>query len=328
MLRQSERDLAAFAQFSESLTGFIQGKAKQKNEEEYQLGLAEVIDGSVAPTPAQADQYQASATLLQDAASADNQVSNQLSNQGQLAAGEQFKAQSQAISGWRSYGRAVGSAKQVATNAQSFFLTWMENSKDKVVPTEDGRMISPAEAKSPAEIQAALAVGQQTLIKQSNIRNINPVIIAEHLAPTIQAVKGQMFANKLSSEVRKAKETAVSDITGVVRSEFSNPDLGIDGMAESFQRNVKAFEIEGGLSRGAASDTVIQEALDSIATLPEEQATMMLEKLSQVRKIANDPKSLSLGSAYANMFGKALDTIEGRVEAEEAKNERKLGKQA
>ena len=328
MLRQSERDLNAFAQFSESLTGFLQDKAKKKNEEEYQLGLAEVLDGTVAPTPTQTDQYQASATLLQDAASADNQVSNQLSNQGQLAAGEQFKAQSQAISGWRSYGRAVGSAKQVATNAQSFFLTWMENSKDKVVPTPDGRMISPAEAKSPDEIQAALAVGQQTLIKQSNIRNINPVIIAEHLAPTIQAVKGQMFANKLSSEVRKAKETAVSDITGVVRSEFSNPDLGIDGMAESFQRNVRAFEIEGGLSRGAASDTVIQEALDSIATLPEEQATMMLEKLSQVRKIANDPNSLSLGSAYANMFGKTLDTIEGRVEAEEAKQERKLGKQA
>lgn len=328
MLRQSERDLNAFAQFSESLTGFLQDKAKKKNEEEYQLGLAEVLDGTVTPTPTQTDQYQASATLLQDAASADNQVSNELSNQGQLAAGQQFKAQSQAISGWRSYGRAVGSAKQVATNAQSFFLTWMENSKDKVVPTPDGRMISPAEAKSPDEIQAALAVGQQTLIKQSNIRNINPVIIAEHLAPTIQAVKGQMFANKLSSEVRKAKETAVSDITGVVRSEFSNPDLDIEGMAESFQRNVRAFEIEGGLSRGAASDTVIQEALDSIATLPEEQATMMLEKLSQVRKIANDPNSLSLGSAYANMFGKTLDTIEGRVEAEEAKQERKLGKQA
>jgi len=328
MLRQSEKDLNAFAQFSESLTGFLQDKAKKKNEEEYQLGLAEVIDGTVTPTPTQADQYQASATLLQDAATADNQVSKELTNNGQLAAGEQFKAQSPAISGWRAYGRAVGSAKQVATNAQSFFLAWMENSKDKVVPTEDGRMISPAEAKSPAEIQAALAVGQQTLIKQSNIRNINPVIIAEHLAPTIQAVKGQMFANKLSSEVRKAKETAVSDITGVVRSEFSNPDLDIDGMAESFQRNVKAFEIEGGLSRGAASDTVIQEALDSIVTLPEEQATLMLEKLSQVKKIANDPNSLSLGSAYANMFSKALDTIEGRVEAEEAKNERKLGKQA
>ena len=328
MLRQSERDLNAFAQFSESLTGFLQGKAKQKNEEEYQLGLAEVIDGTVAPTPAQADQYQASATLLQDAASADNQVSNQLSNQGQLAAGEQFKAQSQAISGWRSYGRAVGSAKQVATNAQSFFLTWMENSKDKVVPTPDGRMISPAEAKSPDEIQAALAVGQQTLIKQSNIRNINPVIIAEHLAPTIQAVKGQMFANKLSSEVRKAKETAVSDITGVISSEFSNPELGVNGMSESFQRNVEAFVIEGGLSRGEASDKTMEIIEGAVTTLPEEQAKLMLEQLGQVRKIANDPNSLTLLSAYPKVFARALDTIEGRVEAEEAKQERKLGKQA
>ena len=328
MLRQSERDLNAFAQFSESLTGFLQDKAKQKNEEEYQLGLAEVLDGTVTPTPTQTDQYQASATLLQDAASADNQVSNQLSNQGQLAAGQQFKAQSQAISGWRSYGRAVGSAKQVATNAQSFFLTWMENSKDKVVPTPDGRMISPAEAKSPDEIQAALAVGQQTLIKQSNIRNINPVIIAEHLAPTIQAVKGQMFANKLSSEVRKAKETAVSDITGVISSEFSNPDLGVPGMSESFQRNVEAFVIEGGLGRGEASDKAMEIAAAAIATLPEDVSKPMLEQLGQVRKIANDPNSLTLLSAYPTLFAKTLDTIEGRVEAEEAKQERKLGKQA
>lgn len=327
MLRQSERDLTAFAQFSESLTGFLQDKAKQKNEEEYQLGLAEVIDGTVAPTPIQTDQYQASATLLQDAASADNQVSNQLSNQGQLAVGEQFKAQSPAISGWRAYGRAVGSAKQVATNAQSFFLMW-ENSKEKVVPLPDGRMISPAEARSPDEILASLAVGQQTLIKQSNIRNINPVIIAEHLAPTIQAVKAQMFANKLSSEVRKAKETAVSDITGVISSEFSNPDLGVNGMSESFQRNVKAFEIEGGLSRGEASDKAMEIAAAAIATLPEDVSKPMLEQLGQVRKIANDPNSLTLLSAYPTLFAKTLDTIEGRVEAEEAKQERKLGKQA
>ena len=327
MLRQSERDLNAFAQFSESLTGFLQNKAKQKNEEEYQLGLAEVLDGTVTPTPTQTDQYQASATLLQNAASADNQVSNQLSNQGQLAAGEQFKAQSQAISGWRSYGRAVGSAKQVATNAQSFFLMW-ENNKEKVVPLPDGRMISPAEARAPDEILASLAVGQQTLIKQSNIRNINPVIIAEHLAPTIQAVKAQMFANKLSSEVRKAKETAVSDITGVISSEFSNPDLGVPGMSESFQRNVEAFVIEGGLGRGEASDKSMEIAAAAIATLPEDVSKPMLEQLGQVRKIANDPNSLTLLSAYPTLFANTLDTIEGRVEAEEAKQERKLGKQA
>jgi hypothetical protein len=327
MLRQSEKDLTSFAQFSESLTGFLQNQAKQKNEEEYQLGLAEIIDGSVTPTQEQTNSFKTQTTLLQNAADADNQVSNELSNQGQLAAGEQFKKQSQAISGWRSYGRAVGSAKQVATNAQSFFLMW-ENNKEKVVPLPDGRMISPAEARAPDEILASLAVGQQTLIKQSNIRSINPIIIAEHLAPTLQAVKGQMFANKLSSEMRKAKETAVSDITGVIGSEFSNPDLGVSGMSESFQRNVEAFVIEGGLGRGEASDKAMEIAAAAIATLPEDVSKPMLEQLGQVRKIANDPNSLTLLSAYPTLFAKTLDTIEGRVAEEEAKQERKMGKQA
>ena len=326
-LQQSEKDLNSFAQFSESLTGFLQNQAKQKNEEEYQLGLSEIIDGSVTPTQEQTNSFKAQTTLLQNAADVDTQVAKDLANNGQLATAEQFKAQSPAISGWRAYGRAVGSAKQVATNAQSFFLTWME-SKDKVVPTEDGRMISPAEATTPKEIQAALAVGQQTLIKQSGIRSINPTIIAEHLAPTLQEVKGQMFANKLSSEVRKAKETAISDIGSNINSEFSNTNLTIEGMSESFQRNVKAYVDDGDLSRGLANDNTVQQALDSMSTLPEAEAYSLIEKFGQVRKIANDPNSITLASAYPSLFKKALDTVEGAVEADAAKQERIQNQQA
>jgi hypothetical protein len=76
----------------------------------------------------------------------------------------------------------------------------MDANKDPIIQTRDGRMISPAEAASspnPEDIQAALAMGQQELIRQSNIQGINPMIIAEHLAPTLQAVRGQMFSNKL-----------------------------------------------------------------------------------------------------------------------------------
>jgi hypothetical protein len=328
MLRQSERDLTSFAQFSETLTGFLQDKAKQKNEEEYQLGLSEILDGSVVPTPEQSDRFQAQTTLLQNAAEVDNQVAKDLANSGQLATAEQFKAESPAISGWRAYGRAVGSAKQVAAETQSFFLSWME-SKDKVIPTKDGRMISPSEVGTdPSEIKAALEVGQQMLIKQSGIRSINPAIIAEHLAPTMQAVKGQMFANKLSSEVRKAKETAVSDITGNIHGEFSNPSLTTESMFEAFQRNVKAYVEDGGLSRGPASDAVTKEALTTISTLPKDVAEDMLTKLSQVRKIAGDPNSISLGSAYADDFAKTLDVIEGRAAEQEAKAERAAGKAA
>ena len=328
MLQQSEQDLRSFASFSQTLTNLLTDTAKKKNEEEYQLGLADVLNGTRKPTPEQLQQNQTDVTLLKSAAEADNQVANDIAKTGSLDVSQQFKADSKAISGWRAYGQAVGSAKQTASDSQAFFMTWMENSKDKVIPTADGRMISPAEASSPSEIQAALEIGQQRLISQGNLSRINPTILAEHLAPSIQAVKGQMYANKLSSEVRKAKETAISDTAGFVRSEFNNPNLDVPGMSESFQRNVSDLVIKGDLSRGAANDLVIREALASISSLDEMSAKAMIAKLVQVRKIANDPNSITLGAAYPEEFSKVMDVIEGRVEQQAAKADREMGKQA
>lgn len=328
MLAQSERDLQAFSTFSESLTKFITDKAKEKNEQEYQLGLAEVLNGTATLTPEQSDQFQAKTILLQNAAEADNQVVKEFEDRGQLDVAQQFKSDSKAISGWRAYGRAVGQAKKVAADSQAFFITWMENKENKIIPTKDGRLISPAEASTPEEIQAALEIGQQTLISQSGIKSINPVILAEHLAPSIQAVRGQIFSNKLSSEVRKQKETAISDTIGETRSEFSNPNLTVENMFDTFQAKVSKLVIDGDMSRGVASDTVIKEALGTIATMPKELAEDMLVKLGEVRKIANDPNSISLGSAYAEDFVKTLDIIEDRQAQVEAKLERDKDNQA
>lgn len=326
MLQQSERDLQAFSNFSQILSEFLVDKAKKKNEEEYQTGLAEVLDGTVSLTPEQSENFQARVTLLQNAADSDNQIVRDLTNQGQLAAAEQFKAQSKAISGWRSYGRAVGAAKKAATDAQGFFLEWME-SEEATIPTPDRGMISPRAARSPAEIQAALEIGQRELIARTGLRSINPVILAEHLAPSLQAVRGQIFANKLSAEVRKRKETAISDITGSISSEFSNPNLDVNGMAESFQRNVSLLVDGGDMSLGAASDYVVKQALKSIGLLPKELAESMLATFYDVRKIANDPNSITLGAAYADEFDETAAAIENRQTRLEQRAEAETEKQ-
>jgi len=329
MLQQSEQDLTAFSQFSNTLTSFLTDTAKKKNEEEYNLGISDVLNGIRTPTPEQTQQNQANVSLLRTAAEVDGQVAKDLADTGSLDVSQQFKAESKAISGWRAYGQAVGSAKQTASDAQAFFMTWMENSKDKVIPTADGRLISPAEVGAdPAEIQAVLEIGQQRLISQGNLGRINPTILAEHLAPSIQAVKGQMFANKLSTEVRKAKETAISDTKGLIRSEFNNSNLNTNGMSESYQRYVSNLVVNGGLGRGEANDLVITEALNSISSLDEMTAKAQVAKLLQVRKIANDPNSITLGAAYPEEFSKVIDVIEGRVEQQAAKADREMDKQA
>ena len=329
MLRQSEKDLGAFAQFSDTLTKFITDRAKEKNEAEMQLGIADIVNGDMTPSADAYAKYQQDVAVLKTGAEEDTRIGNTLSEQGSLEVGQQFKANSKAVSGWRAYGRAVGSAKMVASNAQGFMAAWMQT-KDPILQTRDGRMISPAEAASspnPEDIQAALAMGQQELIRQSGIQGINPMIIAEHLAPTLQAVRGQMFSNTLTAAVAKQKKTAISDLKGEIRGAFSNPDLTSDEMFVDYQKFVTNLKLYGDLARGEANDLAIQEALSTIKTMSPVQGREMLEKLSTVRKIASDPNSITLGLAYGKEFDEALNAIDegeskfnARQEAAETKS--------
>ena len=176
MLQQSERDLSAFAQFSDTLTKFITDRAKEKNEAEMQLGIADIVNGDMTPSADAYAKYQQDVAVLKTGAEEDTRIGNTLSEQGSLEVGQQFKANSKAVSGWRAYGRAVGSAKMVASNAQGFMAAWMQT-KDPILQTRDGRMISPAEAASspnPEDIQAALAMGQQELIGKAISRVLTP----------------------------------------------------------------------------------------------------------------------------------------------------------
>jgi len=57
-----------------------------------------------------------------------------LSRMVSLQVATEFRSNSKAISGWRAFcGQAVGTAKQAASNAQGFFLEFMDR-KDPIIP--------------------------------------------------------------------------------------------------------------------------------------------------------------------------------------------------
>ena len=167
MLQQSERDLGAFAQFSDTLTKFITDRAKEKNEAEKQLGIADIVNGDMTPSADAYAKYQQDVAVLKTGAEEDTKVGNEL-GAADLAVGEQFKANSKAVSGWRAYGRVVGRAQLAAGNALGF-MTEFKSRTDKIIRTPDGRMISPAEVENPEDIQAMLAMGQQEFIRTQQL---------------------------------------------------------------------------------------------------------------------------------------------------------------
>lgn len=325
--RNQQANLEALSGFSSTLSDSLIGIQKERNEREYNLGLSEVLNGNAELPGSVLDDHRTQTEILRQSADADTQTANQLENEGQLGVATEFRKQSRAISGWRAYGQAVGTAKLAATKAQAFFTEFMDRT-DPIIPLPDGRLIAPSMAESPSEIQAVMAVAQQEFIQTNNLQTINPVVLVENLSQSLQAIKGQISANHMAEQTRKRRETALSETDSQVSLSFSDPQASAEDMSANFQNLVQLYVTEGNLSKGAASDRAVEMALESIKSLPKEVAEDLLLKFAEIPKIAGEPQSIKLGSAYARNFNQAADAIEDRAIALEQREERKLDKQA
>jgi murein DD-endopeptidase MepM/ murein hydrolase activator NlpD len=324
MLRQSEKDLGAFAQFSDTLTKFITDRAKEKNEAEMQLGIADIVNGDMTPSADAYAKYQQDVAVLKTGAEEDAKIGNEL-GAADPAVGEQFKANSKAVSGWRAYGQAIGRAQNAAGSALGFMTQW-RSSTDKVLRTRDGRLISPSEAQEPDDIQAMLAMGQQEFIRTQQLAGINPMIIAEHLTPTMRNVKSQLFNNMLTQAIADKRETAIVEERGLLRTTSVDPNATTESFAAQFETSTTNLITKGGLSRGKANDKVVAMQLEAIDNLPQDEALLQIAKLELVQ-IAGGPNN-TLGQLYAEEFKAARERITTDADALEARVLKESGKEA
>jgi hypothetical protein len=207
MLRQSEQDLRAFSNFSESLTKFINDKAREKNQQDMNLGIADILNGELTMKPDQMAQYQQQTQLLEQAADNEVAASTQLAETNP-AMGETYRQQNPAIRGWRAYGQAVGKAQMAASQAESLFGTFLRDTKEQItIRQPDGslKQFSPAEAENEPELMAAYSVGLQKFMQSTGITNLNPAILVEHLTPTMLRVRAKVLGERMG-EITRARQ--------------------------------------------------------------------------------------------------------------------------
>jgi hypothetical protein len=207
MLRQSEQDLRAFSNFSESLTKFINDKAKEKNQQDMNLGIADILNGELTMKPDQMAQYQQQTQLLEQAADNEVAASTQLAETNP-AMGETYRQQNPAIRGWRAYGQAVGKAQMAASQAESLFGTFLRDTKEQItIRQPDGslKQFSPAEAENEPELMAAYSVGLQKFMQSTGITNLNPAILVEQLTPTMLRVRAKVLGERMG-EITRARQ--------------------------------------------------------------------------------------------------------------------------
>ena len=308
--KNQENDLRALSSFSDTLSTFLVDYQKKQNDKEYKLGLAEVMNGNATFPEQTFQKHNAEVSTLEAAANADGEVANSIADP-ELAT--TFRKESKAISGWRAYGQAVGTAKKAALETPGLLTAFMART-EKIVPTPDGPK-SPVEIANngtPAEIDAALAIGQQEIFQKKGLYNINPIILAEEFAPTFQAAKAQAKSNAISTVTANQRETTVYEVSNQLKYDVNAENVTTDQLGASYQQGVNRLMSEGGLSRGKAADAALAAQLEAIKALPPDEAKVVLERLKAVPKSVDDPKMGTLGSLHATMFQEAEDAIDRR----------------
>lgn len=313
--RRRSETTQALTQFSSTLTDFVVDKVKAKNEEDYKIGVMMAMNGEITPDGNQMTRFKQGEKVLESAAVVEGQL-NEATSQVNLPLAEHQRATNQVLKGWQAYGASVGLLKRAGAQYQVSMDAFMA-SREPTVPLPDGRIISPKEARG-AEVNAALAVGQQMFIEATGIAGINPLLVFEHLTPTVQNVNNSIIANNLAAGRKVDQENRVEELDakiGVAWRTLNSEDP--QAVQEFFQSTVRSFEVEG-LSRAVANSRFVERIIGlSGAT----ENMDLLAAFEQTPLNPANPGMGTLGDRFPEQFQKAYTQVAASQERAEAARE-------
>lgn len=177
MLQQSEKDLGAFAQFSETLGGFLKQQTEKRKKAKIAEGYAKFIRGEVVLDPQNKDKFVAKSALLEAAATKDINAAKAVAESGaDPGAASTILSTSPALQGWEAVGAAQAAAQLAPASLESFLYS--KKRSDQPVTLPDGSVVKPNEAKG-YQISDVTRVLTQQWVQEYGLDRLNPEIIQE-----------------------------------------------------------------------------------------------------------------------------------------------------
>jgi hypothetical protein len=329
MLQQSERDLRAFSQFSGTLSTFLTDRAKEKNKSDYDLGVADIINGDRTLNPQAYQNYKSNVKVLENAALVDEEVAKAMEPTN-IGAAETFRQQSPAASGWRAYGQAVTLAQQAAGQAETSIGSFLKDTTTKIpIVQADGsvREITPSMAKTQPELMAVWAAGLQKFMGETGITTVNPAIIAEHLTPVMVRARGKLLGERMEEIAlnnKKEKLDLLSANTGKILPGFKDPLQAQTLITSTFKG---AYEITGNWKdANDLGNQLILKKIESLGYSDPEQAKTFLTNYENSLIDPEKPELLGVRDRFGEEIGALRAKLNGTIkeqsrEAEESANE-------
>jgi len=325
MLAQSEQDLRAFANFSESLTKFITDKAKEKNQQDLNLGIADILNGELTMNPNQMNAYKQNVKLLEQAADSEISAATQLA-EVDPGAGETYRQQNRAISGWRAYGQAVGKAQMAASQAEGLLGSFLRDNQEVLtIRQPDGsiKQFTAAEAENEPELMAAYGVGLQKFMQTSGIVGLNPAILVEHLTPTMMRVRAKVIGERMGeiTRMRQAAEQEQINIgVGQNLEGLANPESAQRVLTELLTSARQTFNGNWAQGNQFVNASVLGK-LEALGAGNPKKALMILDSYSGLLLNPQKPELGTIYNRYAEEIEKARSSIKGSAREQAAEEE-------
>lgn len=212
MLQQSEKDLSAFAQFSDLLSRTLVERAKEENENQKNLGIADIVNGRMAPSPGQLAKYNNEKAILKAANDSTQETIEQVRTDNPDLA-ETMYQEAPAATGWRAYGQAIGIARKAASGLEAYMSDFLAGT-DPIIPGPDGVLFAPAKSKTRAQLEASWEVGIQQYAQRAGLGNLNPVIIAAELTPIAMRTRSEMLGMQMQQIIATREDNEREDLRG------------------------------------------------------------------------------------------------------------------
>ena len=317
VLQNNKQDLESLTAFSETLNKFMLEETKGRIETDIKLGIARVLNGEVQVKPDVATQYKAEQKQFEVAADQERQTANQLTavNPG---LGETYRQESPTLNAYQRYGEAVGRAQLAATQAETVLDTFVRDRETQiplVQPDGSTRFITPASAQTQPELMAVWQVGLQRFMEAAGVRDLNPLIISEHLTPTMlrvrQRVLGERMKEIITNRVALDQERFIAGV-GAKISGFSDKTQTQSLVATAFK---DAYALTGNWrdANKLANDTILTQIQRLGATNPIEARTA-LDNYEASLINPDDPSLRTVGERFGLEVSEIRAKLSGQIE--------------
>ena len=193
MLQQSERDLTAFAQFSETLNKFLGDRAEEDKKKKIAVGFTKFVNGEFQLKPEVVQKEQAEVGQLKAAAIDATQTANAAQTlPGAEGMAAHIRDTSPPLKGWEAYGAAIAAAQGAPVSLSNYINQARAENRTIIDPTTGGTIqLRPDMGRVEAQRAMEVLTGQWGVTTGYN--RINPTIMMDHANGNIAIAKARLM---------------------------------------------------------------------------------------------------------------------------------------